>query len=44
MAKIISPLLKFDILCVLVNTLTVDENYLFGDSEDLQFRIQPQFS
>ena len=44
MAGIISLLLKFEILWVLFHTLTVDENYPFGDSEDLQFRIQPQFS
>ena len=38
------PLLKFEILGVFVNTMTGHENYPFGDAEDLQFRIQTQFS
>ena len=38
----ISPLLKYEILGVFVNTLTHDENYPFGDSGDLQFPIQMQ--
>ena len=35
----ISPLLKFEILGLFVNTLTADEKYPFGDSGDLQFSI-----
>ena len=41
---IISPLLNFQILEVFVNTLTDDDYYTFGDSEDLQFPIQMQLS
>ena len=40
----ISPLLKYEILGVFVNTLTDDENYPFGDYGDLQFPIQMQLS
>ena len=39
-----SPLLKFEILEVFVNTLTDDENYFFGDSGDLQLPSQMQIS
>ena len=39
-----SPLLKYKILGVFVNTLTDDENYPFGDYGDLQFPIQMQLS
>ena len=39
-----SPLLKFEILEVFVNTLTDDENYPFGDSGDLQLPSQMQIS
>ena len=44
MTWIISPLLNFQILEVFVNTLTDDDYYTFGDSEDLQFPIQMQLS
>ena len=40
----ISPLLKYEIWGVFVNTLTDDENYPLGDSRDLQFPIQIQLS
>ena len=40
----ISLLWEFEISEVFVNTLTADENYLFGDSKDLQFPIQIQIS
>ena len=39
-----SPLLKFEILGVFVNTLTADDKYLVRDSENLQFAIQMQLS
>ena len=38
------PLLKLEILGVLVNTLAADENYSFADSGDLEFPIQTQLS
>ena len=40
----ISRLLKIEILGVIVNSLTVDENYPFRDSGDLQFPIEMEFS
>ena len=40
----ISPLLKFEILEVFVNTMAGDENYPIGDSGDLQFPIQMKLS
>ena len=36
----ISPLLKFEILGVFVNTYTPDDKYPVGDCENLQFPIQ----
>ena len=36
----ISPIIKFEILVVLVNTLSADENYPFGSSGNLQFQMQ----
>ena len=38
----ISPLLKFEILGVFVNTLTADDKYPVRDCGDLQFPIQMQ--
>ena len=38
----ISPLVKFEILGVFVNTLTTDDNYPVQDCENLQFSIQMQ--
>ena len=40
----ISPLLKYEILGVFVNTLTADGKYTVPDCENLQFPIQMQFS
>ena len=40
----ISPLLNFEISGVFVKALAADENYAFGDSGDLQFRIQMPLS
>ena len=40
----ISPLLKLEILGVLVNTLTADDRYPVGHCENLQFPIQMQLS
>ena len=40
----ISPLLKFEILGVFFNTLTVDDKYPNRDCENLQVSIQMQLS
>ena len=40
----ISPLLKFEILGVFVNTLTADDSYPVGDCQNLQFPIKMQLS
>ena len=40
----ISPLLNFETLLVLVNTLTADKDYPLGHSGDFQFRNQMQLS
>ena len=40
----ISPLLKYEILGVFVNTLTADGKYTVPDCENLKFPIQMQFS
>ena len=40
----ISRSIKFEILGVLVNTLTTSDKYPVGDCEDLQFAIQMQLS
>ena len=40
----ISPLLKFEILGVFLNTLTADDKYPIGACENLQFPIQMQLS
>ena len=40
----ISPWLKFKILGVFVNTVTVDDKYPVRDAENLQFPIQIQLS
>ena len=40
----ISPLFKFYILEMFVNTLTDDENYPFWDSRDLQFPVELHLS
>ena len=40
----ISPLLKFEILGVFVNTLTADDKYPVRDWENLQFRNEMQLS
>ena len=40
----ISPLWKFEILGLFVDTLVADENYPFGDCENLKFPIQMQLS
>ena len=44
MTRKISPLLNFEVLEVFVNTLIADENYPFGDCENLKFPIQMQLS
>ena len=43
MTRKISPLFKFEILCVFLNTLTADVKYPLRDCENLQFAIQMQF-
>ena len=40
----ITPLLKFEIIGVFVNTLTADYKYASLDCENLQFLIQMQLS
>ena len=40
----ISPLFEFEILGLLVNTLTADDKYRVRDCESLQFPIQMQLS
>ena len=40
----ISPLLKFEILGVFVNTLAADDKYPVRDWENLQFRNEMQLS
>ena len=40
MTRKISPLGKFEILGVFLNTLTADENYPYRDSGYFQFPIQ----
>ena len=40
----ISPLLKFEILGLFINILTVDEKYPVRDCENLQFPIEMQLS
>ena len=40
----ISPLQKFEILGVFVNTLTADDKYSVLDWENLKFSIQMQIS
>ena len=40
----ISPLLKFEIWGVFVNTFTADDKYPVRDSENLQFIIEVQLS
>ena len=44
MIRKISPLLKFEILGLFVNTLTVDDKYPVRDCENLQLPIQMQLS
>ena len=39
----ISPLLKYEVLVVFVNLLTVDEKYLVREFQKLQFPIQLQY-
>ena len=40
----ISPLLKFEILGLFLNTLTSDDKYRVWDCADFQFPIQMQLS
>ena len=40
----ISPLLKFKLLGVFVNSLSADDKYLVGDCENLLFPIQTEVS
>ena len=40
----ISPLIKFEIIGVFVNTLTIDAKYPEPDCENLPFHIQMQVS
>ena len=40
----ISPLFKFEILGLFVNTLTVDDKYPVQDCENLQLPIEVQIS
>ena len=44
MTSKISPLLNFEILEVVVNTLTADDKYPVQDCENLRFPIQMQLS
>ena len=44
MIRKISPLLKFEILGVFVNTLTTHDKYPVRDCQNLQFPIEMQFS